>query len=367
MPCRLLPPFRLWLLLPALLLSAMPAHAIPPPDVLVSVWQSVLQFLGMAAVFLAGTVFALRQWVAHYLGRRFWPVLLGLLLLGVVLFGAYLLMARDARAAETGLIQGERVPIEAVIRREPDDWVRKWKLQFLQEMKQDAERTRQRKQLPKGSYQVMESFRPTALQQLLRTRAGELYLLDIREAYERSRFSIPYQASTRYGDLVQGIMPARLPGDKMIVVLCHSGLRGYMGANFLRQAGFTRVAYLQGGLAQWHQEKLPVHGQAEYAMGHYPQPDKAAARAMQTYKVQLDADGTPAVKLAGLVQIPYETASSADLKPVFEAAKRTPVLLACRTYGGCFHAINLAWEIRQKGGRLAGIYDESGEQMSRFR
>ena len=369
MPHAFLPGSRAILLLLALFLCTSPAHAIPPPDMVASVWQSVLQFAGVAIVFLGGAVFALRQWLSHYLGRWLKPVLLGLLA-SVLAVSGWLLLGGNTQAAERAVapIQGERVTIETVIRRETDTWVRDWEFKFLGEMQKDAGLTRQRKGLSPRSYLVVDSFTPAQLAKLLQTRSSELYLLDIREPYERGQFRLKHPASNyRYGDLVQDIPPTALPKDKMIVLLCHSGLRGYMAANFLRHMGFSRVAFLQGGLGRWSKEGLPVNGNAEFPMGHYPEISKTDVEAFRGFKVQLDSDGTPKVRLSGLVQLPYETASSGDLRPLFQAAANYPVLLVCNTYGGCFHSLNLAWEIRQKGGKLLGIHDASGKQMALFK
>jgi rhodanese-related sulfurtransferase len=361
---------RKYLVCLALLLAASPAFAIPPPDVVASLWQSILQMIGVLSVFLAGAWVAARQFLIQHapiLRRKivFIPVLLVLLALSVIALSSYVAAANTPNS-KTGAIHGELLPIEQVIKRESDDWVRTWKLQTVHQMEQEAKLTRVASALPVLQYQDIESFTPKALNELLNQRANEVYLLDIREDLERSKFSIRHDAVFRYGDLVHDILPPNLPKDRLIVVLCHSGLRGYIGAQFLKQAGFERVAFLQGGLAEWSKQGLPVNGKADYKVAKPVQPSQKEAIAMDAYKVQVDPAGTTKMAIPNVVQLPYETASTADLQPVLQASKTKPVLITCKEYGGCFQGLNLIWLIEQQGGKVAGLYDETGKHLRGF-
>jgi sulfur dioxygenase len=58
-----------------------------------------------------------------------------------------------------------------------------------------------------------------------------------------------------------GTLPERvgeLSKDKPIVAICRSGVRSVQAINFLRQAGFSRLANLPGGMIRWRQEGLAV-------------------------------------------------------------------------------------------------------------
>lgn len=354
-------PRKVLLLLP-LLLCASPAFAIPPPDMVASLWQTILQMIGVASVFLAGAWVAARQFLSQHapiLKRKivFIPILIGLLILSG--FAISPLLA----ATTTEPIKGELLPIETVVQREKDTWVRDWKLKTVHEMENQARLTRATKHLPVVQYQTIQSFTPKALQNLLKTRGKDLYILDIREGMELSKFSIRHDAVFRYGDLVHDLVPKDLPKDRMIVVLCHSGLRGYMGAQFLKHTGFEQVAFLQGGLAAWNQQGLPVVGSADFKVKAPSQPSRKEALTMDAYKVQVDPAGSSAMKLPNLVQLPYETAATTDLQPLLTISKTKPVLVVCKEYGGCFQGLNLIWLIEQQGGKVAGLYDETGQHL----
>ena len=49
-----------------------------------------------------------------------------------------------------------------------------------------------------------------------------------------------------------------LPRDRDIVVVCKSGVRSREGATLLREAGFTRVTRLTGGLQGWMAAGYPL-------------------------------------------------------------------------------------------------------------
>ena len=80
-------------------------------------------------------------------------------------------------------------------------------------------------------------------------------LLDVREPFEVELARIDG------ADLISlGQLPARfheLDREKEIFVFCHSGVRSAQAAEFLRSAGFPKVANVAGGIDAWSQEIDP--------------------------------------------------------------------------------------------------------------
>ncbi len=80
-------------------------------------------------------------------------------------------------------------------------------------------------------------------------------LLDVREPFE---FDL---ARIEGANLIPlGQLPARwqeLDREKEIFVFCHSGMRSAQAAEFLRSAGFDKVASVAGGIDAWSQEIDP--------------------------------------------------------------------------------------------------------------
>ena len=82
-----------------------------------------------------------------------------------------------------------------------------------------------------------------------------LLILDVREPHE-------YQIANLGGKLIPlNDLPVRLAEvdrDREIVVQCRSGARSQRAAEYLQQAGFTRVSNLTGGILAWADEIDPT-------------------------------------------------------------------------------------------------------------
>ncbi|HXA10294.1 MAG TPA: molybdopterin-synthase adenylyltransferase MoeB [Chthoniobacterales bacterium] len=89
-----------------------------------------------------------------------------------------------------------------------------------------------------------------------RMASGEPYiLLDVREPFE---FELARIAGANLIPL--GQLPARfgeLDREKEIFVFCHSGVRSERAAEFLRAAGFPKIANVAGGIDAWSEEIDP--------------------------------------------------------------------------------------------------------------
>jgi NADPH-dependent 2,4-dienoyl-CoA reductase/sulfur reductase-like enzyme/rhodanese-related sulfurtransferase len=80
--------------------------------------------------------------------------------------------------------------------------------------------------------------------------AGEDFLfLDVRSPAEFKQQSLPGSTLVPLGELRSRL--AELPKDKDIVTFCALSLRGYEAARILLGAGFTRVRFMDGGVAAW--------------------------------------------------------------------------------------------------------------------
>lgn len=82
-----------------------------------------------------------------------------------------------------------------------------------------------------------------------------LFLLDIREDYEREVAHIP-SVHVPMGEI--SMKAAEFPKDKEIIVICRSGRRAIPVADLLvNDFLFQKVTILEGGLLAWKQEVDP--------------------------------------------------------------------------------------------------------------
>lgn len=77
------------------------------------------------------------------------------------------------------------------------------------------------------------------------------FLLDVREPSEWDITHIPGSVLLPLELLVTRY--TELPTDRLIVVLCHHGVRSLQAALFLKECGFKQVFSLKGGLHRWSQ------------------------------------------------------------------------------------------------------------------
>ena len=87
---------------------------------------------------------------------------------------------------------------------------------------------------------------------LLRSRPGACAILDVREPWEVAICGLPEAVRLP----LDRLMPraGSLPRDRVLVVVCHAGVRSLIAARHLRASGFDRVTSLRGGLDAWAAE-----------------------------------------------------------------------------------------------------------------
>jgi glyoxylase-like metal-dependent hydrolase (beta-lactamase superfamily II)/rhodanese-related sulfurtransferase len=99
-----------------------------------------------------------------------------------------------------------------------------------------------------------ERVEPVTVDELeRRLAAGEIELLDVREADERDEGFIPGSRHLPYRTARQAAAN-ELCGEKPIVTICESGARAAIAASVLRAAGIDARPVLHGGVATWRGE-----------------------------------------------------------------------------------------------------------------
>ncbi len=88
---------------------------------------------------------------------------------------------------------------------------------------------------------------------------SDLIVVDVREEYEYcdARGHIPGALNYPWNSGVLGARYEELPMDSPIMVVCRSGGRSNMAANFLDSKGFSMVYDMMGGMNAWIWERAP--------------------------------------------------------------------------------------------------------------
>jgi len=82
------------------------------------------------------------------------------------------------------------------------------------------------------------------------------FMLDVREQSEWNEVHMPGATLIPLGQLANRLKD--LPKDKEIVVVCRSGNRSATGRDILKQAGFTSVTSMAGGMNDWQAKGFAV-------------------------------------------------------------------------------------------------------------
>lgn len=85
---------------------------------------------------------------------------------------------------------------------------------------------------------------------------SRLRLIDVREPWEYAMYHIPGVELMPLGQFELNL--EELGPDENLVIVCEHGQRSRQVTDAMRQAGFMRVFSLDGGMARWLEEGLPV-------------------------------------------------------------------------------------------------------------
>jgi rhodanese-related sulfurtransferase len=82
------------------------------------------------------------------------------------------------------------------------------------------------------------------------------FVLDVREQSEWDEYHAPNTTLIPLGELAARV--SEVPKDKPVVVVCRSGNRSQEGRDILKQAGFTNITSMAGGLKTWRDKGYPI-------------------------------------------------------------------------------------------------------------
>ncbi|UHQ21392.1 molybdopterin-synthase adenylyltransferase MoeB [Lysobacter sp. 5GHs7-4] len=103
----------------------------------------------------------------------------------------------------------------------------------------------------------MSIERITPAEALRRQRAGAL-LIDVREAVERAAGRAEHALGVARTELETDPRASIADAATEVLLICQSGARSLLAAQALLDAGYTRVASVDGGTARWIAEGLPL-------------------------------------------------------------------------------------------------------------
>jgi len=108
----------------------------------------------------------------------------------------------------------------------------------------------------KGEASSIEMISPNEAAKILK-QDRQSKILDVRSAMEVSQTHIDNSINIPI-DMISAKICELSQSKQNYLVLCHSGTRAAMAADMLMHSGIHTVKVIQGGIARWEKEKLPV-------------------------------------------------------------------------------------------------------------
>ena len=95
--------------------------------------------------------------------------------------------------------------------------------------------------------------------QWVASHMDDIHILDVRTSVETEEESARIDGAQMIpiNELRERI--SEIPQTKPIMTICRSGKRSVLAFNILREAGWQKIANINGGLLRWYEEGLPVN------------------------------------------------------------------------------------------------------------
>ena len=317
-------------------------------------------------VYIAVQLLAVASWVALPFGL--WlikKVKVKKIFLGVVLFInaslAGMMLQVESEVPQPNVVpqRGDFWNIETVFKTDTDIASRAWKRNILSELLENLNTHRAAQNLDLITPSTVESFSPEQLQALMESNPDSVQLLDVREAYERQGYSLANAFNFRYGDLANDEVPA-LDKSKRVVVICYSGIRGFIVALLLQNLGFEQPSFIRGGLEAWNQAQLPAVGDYEsfeFLAQVYERLSLEETQRTSETKIDFRVRAqTSSFTFPNTLLYNGELKTTPQVQRFTNELDLQPVVLLCGTESECYDARNFAYAYQQKGGKILGFY-----------
>jgi rhodanese-related sulfurtransferase/phosphohistidine swiveling domain-containing protein len=327
------------------------ALAIPSPDVVIGLFASLAQALGLLSVIAGGWLWKRRRGGGSESGTRAWRIAClastGLLVLTLAGWGLYAAAQADARARR----------LQVNLERSSKEDGRKITDVSLKELAFSD-------QLKRTDGLATE----TLAIQLGWAKAPPI--LDVREAEECELGMIHGAAHARFPDVLAD--PGRyLKRNTTTLLVCYNGNRSSEMATALREKGYE-CRFMIGGYEKWLAEERPLEGSDKREVGDLRQvpeyenrdvlldtPDVLAlmeAGPVQFLDVRYPGEFEGLGHLPGAINLPFRKLKSGELQAAFEALPQKPIVIACYDKRSSFYGLVAGLRLARLGRTFLGRY-----------
>jgi len=327
------------------------ALAIPSPDVVIGLFASVAQALGLLSVIAGGWFWKRRRSGDSGRGTRAWKIACiassALLLLTLSGWGLYAADQSDMRAKrlQTNLVRNSKEDGKKITD------VSLKELSFSDQLKRE------------------DGIATETLASQLESKKVPP-ILDVREDEEFEMGKIATATHARFPDVLAD--PARyLDRNKVTLLLCYNGNRSSEMVTALREMGYE-CRFMIGGYEKWLAEERALVGTEMREVGDlrqipdYPNrdvlldtPDVLAlmeAGPIQFLDVRYPGEFEGLGHLPGAINLPFRKLKSEDLQVALEAVPKKPIIIACYDRRSSFFGLVTGLRLSRMGYTFLGRY-----------
>jgi rhodanese-related sulfurtransferase len=202
--------------------------------------------------------------------------------------------------------------------------------------------------------------------ELIMSSTTDYLVVDAREDIEYENGYFPTSTHIRFADLKAGEW-TKFSQDKLVIVICWSGIRGKETAEFLRSKGIV-ASYLENGASGWVEFGGIWVGNIKFAQKY---SDRRFELVFSTDQVKqkieegiILVDSREPIKfakkhIAGSVSISmFNTATRDLLKAFSQIPLGSKVITVCDEYVNCFDAKVTGVELEKRGFVFLGRYNK---------
>jgi rifampicin phosphotransferase len=327
------------------------ALAIPSPDVVIGLFASVAQVLGLLSVLAGGWLWRKRKQVASESSSRGWKIACiatsTLFVFTCIGWGLYAAAKLDARAKR----------LQVNLERSSKEDGKKITDVSLKELA-FSDQLRRSDGIPTDEV-------ARAIEQ-----GRALPMLDVRENEEIEVGRIQGCENARFPDVLA--TPEKyLTRGKETLLLCYNGNRSSELASTLEEKGFT-CRFMVGGYEKWLAEERPLQGSEKRTgadlrqVPAYPNrdvlldtPDVLAlmeAGPVLFLDVRYPAEFEGLGHLPGAVDMPFRKLRSDELEAALDALPHLPVIVPCYDKRSSFYGLVTGLRLARKGYTFVGRY-----------
>ncbi|MEI7426266.1 MAG: rhodanese-like domain-containing protein [Candidatus Moraniibacteriota bacterium] len=201
------------------------------------------------------------------------------------------------------------------------------------------------------------------------SKINNFIVLDARENIEYENGYFPGSLRIRFADLRDGQWD-KLPKDKIVYVICWSGIRGKEAVEFLRTKN-VRAFYLENGASGWVEFGGAWIGGIKFLERYTDKKYKIVFNTDEVRKMAKEGvilvdtrepDKFKKWHISGSVNIPIMYTPTSNIEIVFgQVPIKSRVITVCDGYVNCFDAKITGVELEKRGHQFLGRYNKPWE------